>query len=554
MPGLKRKLAEPAAISSTKTVKKPKLQTPSTKPLSEEFVFNSSSDEEAGQQKSIVKKPNVPIKNPTQPKAIVQKLKPAPPAKSTRPQPESSKKGQHESPSISSRESSTSRSQSGISSGEAVSPSEAEHPEADSESTSGSEASDDEEEDGDDEKLIVEAEIPRSPLIEPPTPYKPPPGFEAAVIASTSLSSQQQDIFARANLEGKQIWHIMAPATVPIASIKEVPIKEFEAGESILSYKENDYGFLTESDASFDSKVLLLPFTEQNAYRSAGTGISKTLHVRQVVELPLQIPKSKFPVTGDTQVSSTHVQEVRRQPQGLRMRYRPFGDTSSSDESGSSPQFKMPPIRSAAHTTKAQRDQKRPSHLTPPDNMPNGSKPGSQFKSAGFSETNGMSSQAHDPLLYHASPDTAERSAKDKEDKKKRKKSRTKDSLPQTQQSKHHVEKNQHKDADETPSKPKQTIKTSAEDTKHSDVRKSKDPSDEKMKRKAERKRRRELEDGGGKDAIDVLKDSFPESPRKGAESTTKPNDIILETTSNPAEPTKVKSKRRKRKSEATEP
>lgn len=45
-----------------------------------------------------------------------------------------------------------------------------------------------------------------------------------------------------------------------------------------------------------------------------------------------------------TRTPKSHVKKIRQQPKGLQMRYRPFGDDPSSDETDSAPRFKIPPV------------------------------------------------------------------------------------------------------------------------------------------------------------------------------------------------------------------
>jgi len=68
--------------------------------------------------------------------------------------------------------------------------------------------------------------------------YKPPPGFEtASIVAATS--SDLADLFAPLYLQGKQLWHITVPSTVPIDSITEVAAESVQNGKSVLSHKGN---------------------------------------------------------------------------------------------------------------------------------------------------------------------------------------------------------------------------------------------------------------------------------------------------------------------------
>lgn len=45
------------------------------------------------------------------------------------------------------------------------------------------------------------------------------------------------------NLEGKQIWHITAPAGLSLKELKEIAMGKVMSGEAILDYKGTSYGF-----------------------------------------------------------------------------------------------------------------------------------------------------------------------------------------------------------------------------------------------------------------------------------------------------------------------
>lgn len=202
--------------------------------------------------------------------------------------------------------------------------------------------------------MIFPRANPRSQTPQPPVPYSPPPGFEAASITSNASRSLPNH-FSREALRGKQIWHITAPASVPISSIKEVPIRKLAEGGTILSYKGGDYGLTTDADADHHEEVLLVPSAQDHDYRLAEAHIERTLHLHQIVKLP-SATSAKGPLAnGSKKAPKTHVKMVRQQPEGLRMRYRPFGDRSSSEDINEAPRFKLPPIVSAAEPFKGEK-------------------------------------------------------------------------------------------------------------------------------------------------------------------------------------------------------
>ncbi|KAK3168187.1 hypothetical protein OEA41_004633 [Lepraria neglecta] len=175
----------------------------------------------------------------------------------------------------------------------------------------------------------------RSPIRKPTSkqasgPYEPPPGFEAPSI-SVHPSSKAAEIFSPAYLAGKEIWHITAPASVPIASIKEVSMQGIKARTSILSHKGADYSLVPESGAEqANNQALLLPSIQTNSYQTSTSTIIKTLHLQQLVNLPNHTTSPAKPSNQTATVPEPQKNAPRQQPQGLRMRYHPFG---ASDES-----------------------------------------------------------------------------------------------------------------------------------------------------------------------------------------------------------------------------
>ena len=180
-----------------------------------------------------------------------------------------------------------------------------------------------------------------------PTPsYEPPDGFKPTSI-SFHPASTLSEILAPSNLQGKQIWHITVPESVPISSIKEVSSHSIENGASILEHHGAKYGLVPESDIDQRSnRALLLPSTQTNDYHSLKTNIVKTLHLQQLVSLPRHVASPANPPNRLASPSDSYRKTPRQQPEGLRMRYRPFGASDDSDiESTPEPMPKAPAFR-----------------------------------------------------------------------------------------------------------------------------------------------------------------------------------------------------------------
>ena len=197
-------------------------------------------------------------------------------------------------------------------------------------------------------------------------PYVAPLGFEAATISSNAQASHTE-LFSPSNLQGKQIWHITVPSSVPVSTIMSVAKKSVQDGSAVLSYKGADYGLISEAENPDENPVLLLPSDEDSRYRSGGTGIIKTLHLRQLVRLP-SIAHDVGAQDAGTQVGGTvHLRKpyekpVPEQPRGLKMRYKPIGvpDSDNSDvESSPRKAPKVPEFRAPGLPRSGQSPKKR---------------------------------------------------------------------------------------------------------------------------------------------------------------------------------------------------
>ncbi|KAL9628163.1 MAG: hypothetical protein Q9204_006070, partial [Flavoplaca sp. TL-2023a] len=180
----------------------------------------------------------------------------------------------------------------------------------------------------------------------PAAPYKPPADFKAATVTP-------QHALDKESLQGKQIWYITAPASVPLSLIKDVSIRNVTARTSILSYKTAEYGLIEQPNGEKGEKLLLIPSTENIGYRPLGTHIEKTFHLQQLVELPASAQRNRVAANGAITARKTHVKMVRQQPEGLRMRYHPFGEEPSSEDTDEAPRFRLPPMNSAEFSPQA---------------------------------------------------------------------------------------------------------------------------------------------------------------------------------------------------------
>lgn len=181
-------------------------------------------------------------------------------------------------------------------------------------------------------------------------PYAPPPGFEPALVSSHP-SSKIPEIFASSNLDGKEIWHITVPSSVPVTAIKEVSAQSLQSGRPILSHEGAVYGLVPTSEAEANNRALLLPSSPTNDYQPSRIPILRTLHLQRFVQLPIRAQQNAG-IPYPTAKQRTHVKEVRQQPQGLKMRYHAFGTSDQSDSDVSTitafkaPEFRIPDVSS----------------------------------------------------------------------------------------------------------------------------------------------------------------------------------------------------------------
>ena len=187
--------------------------------------------------------------------------------------------------------------------------------------------------------------------------FKPPPGFEPASV-SVHPSSQAMNMFSPTNLAGKEIWHITAPSSVPISSITEVSQQSILTRSSILTYKGSDYGLIPGSSTQ---EYLLLPSAEDNAYKPHNDAAIRGLHLEQIVRLPHHVLSPAKLSNQSASIPQAYKRAPRAQPEGLKIRYHPFGVVDISDDDLSSkdvpkvPQFRVPGAVEATPSEKRKR-------------------------------------------------------------------------------------------------------------------------------------------------------------------------------------------------------
>ncbi|KAI9052449.1 hypothetical protein LZ554_003794 [Drepanopeziza brunnea f. sp. 'monogermtubi'] len=200
------------------------------------------------------------------------------------------------------------------------------HSGSSSESEDDSEDSDEASEDEDSEEATNPAPVATEPTKQPakkstekvvlsnsPPPFKAPEGFNPATVDETSNAAT---MLRGSNLAGKQIWYFTAPASVPISSLKEISLSDATNGKSVLSYKENDYGFMESAEDKTYTKIMV-PSSSHDGYKYASKSIDRVFQLHRIVRNPTTEDPFKATVPAK--------RPVRQQPRGMQMRFRPIG-------------------------------------------------------------------------------------------------------------------------------------------------------------------------------------------------------------------------------------
>lgn len=177
----------------------------------------------------------------------------------------------------------------------------------------------------------------------PEVPYAPPAGF-VPTTASSDDNDEIRKLLATANLEGKQIWHITAPASVPLSSLTTLDLDQAQRGASVFTHKDTDYGFIPSKTDSTSSARLLTATEAGDAYCAVPRPFDRTFHVQQLIREGLAGVHDRTASNGSqaTALNASHAatsnssqapaspfvparREQVQQPPGLRTRYWPPG-------------------------------------------------------------------------------------------------------------------------------------------------------------------------------------------------------------------------------------
>ncbi|KAL4741375.1 DNA-directed RNA polymerase I subunit RPA34.5-domain-containing protein [Aspergillus similis] len=160
-----------------------------------------------------------------------------------------------------------------------------------------------------------------------PRQYKPPFGFKSAKNQPSSSITTS----ALSNLAGKQVFHITAPAFLPLSKVKEVSLAGALKGEPILKHGGVNYGIpadsLTHAQAGASGQSLFLYDAKTQSYYSTVTNIP-TYRIQEMVELPGGAELEEATIRS----AKAMEKPPRKQPKHLKMRFRPVGSGDAPPE------------------------------------------------------------------------------------------------------------------------------------------------------------------------------------------------------------------------------
>ncbi|KFY30962.1 hypothetical protein V493_01517, partial [Pseudogymnoascus sp. VKM F-4281 (FW-2241)] len=152
-----------------------------------------------------------------------------------------------------------------------------------------------------------------------------------------SASSAPNSLLTPAALAGKQIWHITAPASLSLSSLKNLslPATGAEDGDApTISLPGGEYTVALAASTADTTRVLV---PGRGAYKALEAPVGQTLHLQRVNEVGGEKYEGKK-------------REARKQPKGLKMRFRPIGfgeegecgviGDEEEEEEAERPQFK----------------------------------------------------------------------------------------------------------------------------------------------------------------------------------------------------------------------
>lgn len=163
----------------------------------------------------------------------------------------------------------------------------------------------------------------------PAQPFKPPNGYaEVGDVTNVTFSAD--------SFTAQQIWHIVAPTNVSLKSLGDMALHAIPSATTVLTHKGTEYSLA--EDTSTNNQLFTVAVPSPAGYNVVQQPIIRMLYVKQKVTLP-QLSKKQADVnTGSSaaaDLAQPSVSEIRPQPKGMKMRYKPAGFGSGDPGLGS---------------------------------------------------------------------------------------------------------------------------------------------------------------------------------------------------------------------------
>jgi DNA-directed RNA polymerase I subunit RPA34.5 len=167
----------------------------------------------------------------------------------------------------------------------------------------------------------------------PAKPFAPPQGFEKVHLLATDYPSPA---FLSERGE-KQLWYFTAPSSVSIESLGSLDMEAVLHGQPIVHQGDASYHFVP---VERTTETLLLAEGQEVKYVPKPVKISQIFHLQhtstpKIGSNPLS---TSIPATLNFAATAPgEMKPVRPQPEGLRMRYQPFGSGHCSGQPSTQP-------------------------------------------------------------------------------------------------------------------------------------------------------------------------------------------------------------------------
>lgn len=94
------------------------------------------------------------------------------------------------------------------------------------------------------------------------------PDFHLRKLEGNVDASDVAGFFEKAKMEGKQVWYITAPASLPVTVVQDltIPMDQAQKGLPVLSHNGDDYRMAFDNPSASSSFRLLIPNKKGDEY------------------------------------------------------------------------------------------------------------------------------------------------------------------------------------------------------------------------------------------------------------------------------------------------